>query len=193
METEHLRMFLTRLVFSLWSMGGPLPGETMIMTATLDLFISRGTDNGSVRQTLYRNNGDGTFTEVTDQAGLGSIATTAPRHGETLITTVTWTCMWSIPGVIPRGKGPNYLYRNNQDGTFTDVARAGVGDLVASRGRGAAWGDYDNDGFLDLFVTNGEDGKLNLRRVRRFSTITKEIVMTGLRLSWWEQRVIDKG
>jgi hypothetical protein len=57
------------------------------------------------------------------------------------------------------GKGANYLYKNNQDGTFTDVAsRAGVAVLVASRGRGAAWGDYDNDGFLDLFVTNGEDG-----------------------------------
>jgi hypothetical protein len=55
------------------------------------------------------------------------------------------------------GKGPNHLYRNNGDGTFTDVAiSVGVADLVASRGRGATWGDYDNDGFLDLFVTNGE-------------------------------------
>ena len=36
-------------------------------------------------------------------------------------------------------------------------AAKGVDDLVVSRGRGAAWGDYDNDGFLDLFVTNGED------------------------------------
>jgi hypothetical protein len=57
------------------------------------------------------------------------------------------------------GKGPNYLYQNNRDGTFTDVARRERVDVsVFNRGRGAAWGDYDNDGFLDLFVTNGEDG-----------------------------------
>ena len=37
------------------------------------------------------------------------------------------------------------------------ASSVGVDDLVVSRGRGAAWGDYDNDGFLDLFVTNGED------------------------------------
>ena len=82
----------------------------------LDLFISRGTENGALMQTLYRNNGDGTFTDVTDQAGVGTSSMPAQRHGETLITTATWTCMWSIPGVIPMGKGPNYLYMNNEMG-----------------------------------------------------------------------------
>ena len=62
-------------------------------------------------------------------------------------------------GSDPDGKGPNYLFRNNGDGTFTDVAASvGVDDSVVSRGRGAARADYDGDGFLDLFVTNGEDG-----------------------------------
>ncbi|HEY8671085.1 MAG TPA: CRTAC1 family protein, partial [Terriglobales bacterium] len=60
-------------------------------------------------------------------------------------------------GSDPEGKGANYLFRSNRNGTFTDVASsAGVQDLVVNRGRGCAWGDYDNDGFLDLFVTNGE-------------------------------------
>ena len=64
-------------------------------------------------------------------------------------------------GSDPEGKGPIIFTENNHDGTFTDVARrVGVDVSVVSRGRGAAWGDYDNDGFLDLFVTNGEDNTL---------------------------------
>jgi ASPIC and UnbV/FG-GAP-like repeat len=126
----------------------------------LDLFISRGIDI-SFKQTLYRNNGDETFTDVTDQAGLGSICNNrAAAWGD--FDNDGYLDLYVVDsGSDPEGKGPNYLYWNNQDGTFTDVASsAGVEDLVTSRGRGAAWGDYDNDGFLDLFVTNGEDGTL---------------------------------
>jgi enediyne biosynthesis protein E4 len=125
----------------------------------LDLFISRGTANGPVSQTLYRNNGDGTFTDATDQAGVGSMANNrAAAWGD--FNNDGFLDLYLVnSGNNSAGKGANYLYKNNQDGTFTDVAsRAGVAVLVASRGRGAAWGDYDNDGFLDLFVTNGEDG-----------------------------------
>src|SRR5450432_1482039 len=125
----------------------------------LDLFISRGTDNGALKQTLYRNNGDGTFTDVTDQAGLGIIANNrAAAWGD--FDNDGYLDLYVVnSGSDPVGKGANYLFKNNKDGTFTDVATtAGVADLVVSRGRGAAWGDYDNDGFLDLFVTNGEDG-----------------------------------
>jgi hypothetical protein len=124
----------------------------------LDLFISRGTKNGSVKQTLYRNNGDGTFAKVTHQAGLGGISNNrAATWGD--FNNDGYLDLYVVnSGSDPVGKGANQLYRNNQDGTFTDVALgAGVAVLVASRGRGAAWGDYDNDGFLDLFVTNGED------------------------------------
>lgn len=128
----------------------------------LDLFISRGTgnlnNNVSLKQTLYRNNGNGTFTKVTYQAGLDSISNNrAAAWGD--FDNDGYLDLYVVnSGSDPAGKGPNYLYRNNRDGTFTDVASsAGVEVLVASRGRGAAWGDYDNDGFLDLFVTNGED------------------------------------
>ena len=125
----------------------------------LDLFVSRGRDNDPLKQTLYRNNGDGTFTDVTDQAGLGaSNNNRAAAWGD--FNNDGYLDLYVVnSGSDPVGKGANFLYRNNKDGTFTDVASsAGVDDLVASRGRGAAWGDYDNDGFLDLFVTNGEDG-----------------------------------
>ncbi len=123
----------------------------------LDLFISRGFA-GPLKQTLYRNNGDGTFTDVTDQAGLGTVDNNrAAAWGD--FDNDGYLDLYIVnSGSDPVGKNANRLYRNNHNGTFTDVAStAGVEALVASRGRGAAWGDYDNDGFLDLFVTNGED------------------------------------
>ncbi len=125
----------------------------------LDFFVSRGLDNGPLKQTLYRNNGDGTFTDVTDQAGLGATSNNrAAAWGD--FDNDGYLDLYVVnSGIDPDGKGPNYLYKNNGNGSFTDVAASvGVDDLVASRGRGAAWADYDHDGFLDLFVTNGEDG-----------------------------------
>ena len=122
----------------------------------LDLFVSRGTE--PVKQSLYQNNGNGTFTDVTDQAGLGAISNNrAAAWGD--FDNDGYLDLYVVnSGTDPDGKGPNYLYHNNRNGTFTDVAaRTGVQDLVLSRGRGAAWADYDEDGFLDLFVTNGED------------------------------------
>ncbi len=122
----------------------------------LDLFISRGTD--SIKQSLYQNNGDGTFTDVTDEAGLGAISNNrAAAWGD--FDNDGYLDLYVVnSGADPEGKGPNYLYHNNRNGTFTDVAAStGVQSLVLSRGRGAAWADYDEDGFLDLFVTNGED------------------------------------
>ena len=125
----------------------------------LDLFISRGRDDDALKQTFYRNNGNGKFTEVTTQAGLGALSNNrAAAWGD--FNNDGYLDLYVVnSGSDPGGKGANYLYRNNGDGTFTDVAAStGVDDLVASRGRGAAWADYDGDGFLDLFVTNGEDG-----------------------------------
>jgi enediyne biosynthesis protein E4 len=129
----------------------------------LDLFVSRGSgthsNNEALKQTLYRNNGNGTFTEVTDQAGLGRFSNNrAAAWGD--YNNDGYLDLYVVnSGNDAEGKGPNYLYENNHDGTFTDVARRERVDVsVFSRGRGAAWGDYDNDGFLDLFVTDGEDG-----------------------------------
>jgi len=112
-----------------------------------------------LKQTLYRNNGDGTFTDVSDQSGLGITANNrAAAWGD--YDNDGYLDLYVVnSGNDTEGKGANYLFRNNHNGTFTDVAAsAGMQDLVLSRGRGCAWGDYDKDGFLDLFVTNGEDG-----------------------------------
>jgi hypothetical protein len=105
------------------------------------------------RGALYHNNHDGTFTDVTEKAG---IATPGYANGGAVgdYNNDGW------PDVYIASLGGNVLYRNNGDGTFTDVtAKAGVADGRYSAG--ATFGDYDNDGYVDLFVSNYVDFKLN--------------------------------
>jgi len=95
---------------------------------------------------LYHNNKDGTFTNVTGQAGLGvemyGIGVTVGDYDNDGNDDIYITCV-----------GPNHLFRNLGNGKFADVtARAGVGDPGFSTS--AVWFDYDNDGKLDLYVGN---------------------------------------
>ena len=103
------------------------------------------------RSRLYRNNRDGTFTDVTEKAGLkdtgygmGAIAADYDNDG-------------FVDLYVTHYRG-NVLYHNNGDGTFTDVtARAGVAG--PPWGTSAAWGDIDGDGYLDLFVAQYADDR----------------------------------
>lgn len=102
--------------------------------------------------TLYRNNGDGTFTDVTTRAGVHSA-------GKGLGVLFTDYNNDGYPDIfVANDAVPDFLYRNNKDGTFTDVAiTAGVAynsEGRATASMGIAAGDYDNDGASDLFVTN---------------------------------------
>src|SRR5271166_127327 len=108
---------------------------------------------------LYRNNHDGTFTDVTAKSGIthcgwgfGAAVGDYDNDGwEDLYVTY-------LDGAV--------LYHNNGDGTFTDVtAKAGVGN-AGRWGTSAAFGDYDNDGFLDLYVANYVD--LDLKHLPEF-------------------------
>jgi len=103
------------------------------------------------RSELWRNNGDGTFTDATNKAGVGfpgwGMGVCAGDYDNDGWEDLYVTCF-----------GANRLYRNNGNGTFTDVAaKAGVADPRWSTG--AAFGDYNNDGRLDLFVANYVDLK----------------------------------
>ena len=109
--------------------------------------------NQKARSALYRNNHDGTFTDVTDRAGVGypgfAMGGAVGDYNNDGWPDLYVTCL-----------GGNVLYRNNGDGTFADVTKAaGVADGRWSAG--AAFGDYDGDGFLDLLVANYVDFKLN--------------------------------
>jgi hypothetical protein len=102
---------------------------------------------------LYRNNHDGTFTDVTAASGL-----TRPCFAMGGAVGDYNNDGW--PDIYLACLGHNLLYHNNGDGTFTDVtAKAGVDDVRWSTG--AAFGDYDLDGYVDLMVTNYVDFHLN--------------------------------
>lgn len=129
---------------------------------------------------LLHNNRDGTFTDVTAKAGVAGLHS---KHGKTWAISAGWFdydndglldlivinyVNWSIDTEPPCNTGgiraycspdsytgqPNILYHNNGDGTFTDVSERSNIDRYVGKGMGVAFGDYDGDGFTDLFVSN---------------------------------------
>jgi hypothetical protein len=118
----------------------------------MDVFVLSGTRFGTppdgASNRLYKNNRDGTFTDVTAKAGLlrtgwsgGVCVGDYDNDGFEDLFITYW--------------GENVLYHNNGDGTFTDVTKkAGVGANRTHWGSGCTWVDYDRNGLLDLFVSN---------------------------------------
>lgn len=133
-----------------------------------DLYCVNGAALPSLRKSdskffnrLYRNNRDGTFSDVTQKAGVQG-------HGYEMGVAVGDYNNDGLEDLYVVGVHGNTLYRNNGDGTFTDVTEAAGLGITSARGHklwsvAAAWIDYDNDGHLDLVVsdycdwTPGED------------------------------------
>ncbi len=124
-----------------------------------DLYCVNGAELPSLHKTnpsfhnrLYRNNRDGTFADVTTRAGVQG-------RGYDMGAAIADYNNDGAEDIFIAGVHGNTLYRNNGDGTFTDVTQAaGVSGIDASGRKlwsiAAAWIDYDNDGKLDLFVSN---------------------------------------
>ncbi len=118
----------------------------------IDIFILNGTRvDGAPEGTtnrLYKNNRDGTFTDMTERAGL-------VRTGWASGVTVGDYNNDGHEDLFVTYWGQNVLYRNNGDGTFTDITReAGLLDAGTRWGAGCTFLDYNLDGHLDLFVSN---------------------------------------
>ncbi len=110
---------------------------------------------------LYRNNGDGTFRDVTENAGI-----TAPPGKGLGVVCGDMDNDGDVDIFVANDTTPNLLYLNDGDGTFTeDALFAGVAlseDGRAFSGMGANLGDYDNNGFMDIIITNFQDQVNNL-------------------------------
>jgi tetratricopeptide (TPR) repeat protein len=114
----------------------------------LDIFVMRGGWEFAMRNSLLRNNGDGTFADVTEASGLASSEHRTHSAAWADFDNDGWLDLF-----VGHEESPSQLFRNRGDGSFEDVTKkAGVGRAAFTKG--AAWGDYDNDGFADLYVSN---------------------------------------
>jgi len=143
----------------------------------MDLLVLRGGWEFPMRKSLLRNNCDGTFTDVTRQSGVGFTATS------------TQTAAWAdidndgfLDLFVGNEDGPNQLYRNKGDGTFEDISsRAGVDATIYTKAVVAA--DYDNDGFVDFYLSNFNGNNL-LYHNNKNGTFTEVGKQAGVQAPW---------
>lgn len=128
--------------------------------------------------TLYRNNGDGTFTDVTKAAAVFS-------RGLGLAVAVGDYDNDGDPDIhVANDMEGDYLFRNNGDSTFTDVtlfSGAGYDEHgIAGSGMGSAFGDYNNDGYFDIVVSNASSLPVILYRNEKFGFFPMSLLFPGL-------------
>ena len=143
--------------YSIETMTGGVAVFDYYNDGLLDIFFTNGAEipsleksNPSFYNRLFRNNGDGTFTDVTKKAGLAGV-------GYSMGVAAGDYDNDGFVDLYVAGFNRNQLLHNNRDGTFTDVTeKAGVSGVIPGQGKpwsvAAGWIDYNNDGLLDLFV-----------------------------------------
>ena len=186
-QCEHLHFFhnngdgtFTDRVVEV-GLADQLGGLNLIQTdynndGCMDIFVFRGGWQMPMRPSLLRNNCDGNFTDVTQSAGLSD-----PISSQTGV----WADIDNdglLDLFIGNEQGPSRLYHNNGDGTFENIApAAGVDRVAFSKGVVAA--DYDNDGFVDFYVSNlgGDNFLYHNNHDRTFTEAGKQ---AGVQAPW---------
>jgi ASPIC and UnbV/FG-GAP-like repeat/PPIC-type PPIASE domain len=150
----------------------------------MDILVLRGGWEFPMRKSLLRNNCDGTFTDVTNESGLSASVTT------------TQTAAWAdidndgyVDLFIGNENAPSQLFRNKGDGTFEDISHAAGVDRVAFT-KGVVAGDYDQDGYMDFYVTNYFGGNFlyHNNHDRTFTEVGKQAGVQETQRSfvgWW--------
>jgi hypothetical protein len=179
----------------------------------VDLYVT-----GINRNQLFHNNGDGTFTDVTEKAGVGGFV---PKLGKAWSVAAGWfdynndglldlfvvnylnysvkTAALCVQQKLPVYCSPvdflgtpNILYRNNGDGTFTDVSEQSHISHYIGKGMGVAFADYDNDGFTDIFVSNDTFENYLLHN-NRDGTFTNVAVLAGVAYNAFGKAIAGMG
>ena len=134
-------------------LSGQLGGLNLIQgdynnDGCMDILVLRGAWEFPIRKSLLRNNCDGTFTDVTREAGLAEPATR------------TQTAVWAdinndglLDLFVGNENGPSQLFLNKGDGTFQDISKSSGVDKIAFT-KGVVAADYDNDGYVDFYASN---------------------------------------
>ena len=139
-----------------------------------------------LRCALYHNNGDGTFTDVTEKAIVGGEG----HYGQGVA--VGDFDNDGYPDLYVTGTAALILYHNNGNGTFTDVtAKAGVADL-GGWSTSAGWFDYDKDGWLDLVVTNYIEWTPKNQHLVRRAPARLPFLLSSRKLPWTEDQAIPQ-
>ena len=158
----------------------PKAGDTPVckFKGTRVMCGPRGLPGGT--NLLYRNNGDGTFTDVSEASG---ILKPGPRYSITAVASDLNNDGW--PDIyVAVDSEPSILFRNNHDGTFSDIAVlagcAYADDGREQAGMGVAIGDYDCDGRMDIFKTNFSEDSSNLYHNNADGTFTDVTYEAGM-------------
>jgi tetratricopeptide (TPR) repeat protein len=136
----------------------------------MDILVLRGGWEFPVRKSLLKNNCDGTFTDVTQTSGIGETVTRSQ--------TAAWADIDNdgyLDLFIGNENAPSQLFRNKGDGTFEDISHtAGIDQTSYTKGVTAA--DYDNDGFVDFYVSNvsGANFLYHNNHDRTFTEVAKQ-------------------
>jgi hypothetical protein len=122
----------------------------------LDVFISNRDINLATPNYLYKNNGNGTFTDVSTTAGIGTGSHLSFCAAFFDYNNDGWQDIYIANDKVSQ---ENLLYSNNGDGTFTEIGQSS-GTNVAIDAMSTTIGDYNNDGWFDIYVTNGPPGNV---------------------------------